>query len=172
MDDDERFDAVFRATYARVLGYARRRAPDAVAQDVAAETYAIAWRRRRRLPSDDLVLAWLLAIARRALANQSRSERRRLRLSRRLAEAPRAPTDPAPSADGPDVHTAMAALSGADRELLRLAYWDDLSPAQIAQVVGVSPSTASVRLHRARRRLRAALTADTRSSEQEATHAC
>lgn len=175
MSDDERFDAVFRATYARVLAYGRRRAPEAVAQDVAAETYAIAWRRRQRLPSDDLALAWLLAIARRALANQSRGERRRLRLFRRLSEQPGAPAELEPStpdAGGPDVHAAMARLSSTDRELLRLAYWDDLAPAEIAQVLGVSPSTASVRLHRARRRLRAALTAETQHFEMEESHAC
>lgn len=172
MTDDERFDAVFRATYPRVLAYGRRRATEAVAQDVAAETYAIAWRRRHRLPGDELVLPWLLAIARRALANQLRGERRRDRLRRRLSDEPQAPAVHGPDGGGPDVHAAMAQLSRADQELLRLAYWDDLTPTEIGRVIGVSANAATVRLHRARRRLRDALKVDDPNADLEATHAC
>ena len=42
---DERFDALYRAHYAAVLRFARRRTDPASAEDVAAETFAIAWRR-------------------------------------------------------------------------------------------------------------------------------
>jgi len=38
MNDEERFEALFRATYPQVLAYCRRRAPDALGQDIAAET--------------------------------------------------------------------------------------------------------------------------------------
>jgi RNA polymerase sigma-70 factor, ECF subfamily len=172
MTDDDRFDAVFRATYARVLAYGRRRAAEATAQDVAAETYAVAWRRRHQLPADELALPWLLAIARRTLANHSRGERHRLRLRARLAAQPHVPATVAPDAPGGVVHAGLAQLSDADRELLRLAYWDDLSPAEIAEVVGASVNAVNVRLHRARRRLRGALDAHADRPDLEASHAC
>jgi RNA polymerase sigma-70 factor (ECF subfamily) len=52
---------------------------------------------------------------------------------------------------------ALERLSESDRELLLLIAWDGLAPAQAAAALGVKPSTLRVRLLRARRRLRDAL---------------
>lgn len=54
----------------------------------------------------------------------------------------------------------MGTLSEADREILTLHTWEDLDPADIATVLGVTRGSARVRLHRARRRLAWALGAD------------
>ena len=43
--------------------------------------------------------------------------------------------------------------SEADREILLLAAWEGLTTGEIGTVLGCSPNTAAVRLHRARRRL-------------------
>ncbi len=51
------------------------------------------------------------------------------------------------------VQDALTELSASDAEILRLAYWDDLTIGTIAQVLDCSESAAKVRLHRARRRL-------------------
>jgi DNA-directed RNA polymerase specialized sigma24 family protein len=59
---------------------------------------------------------------------------------------------------------ALGRLEFEDQEILRLAGWEELSPGEIAVVLGISPVAARSRLHRARRRLRAALQ---RASEQE-----
>lgn len=48
---------------------------------------------------------------------------------------------------------ALAALRPADRELLLLIGWDEVTPAQAAQILRVRPSTLSMRLKRARERL-------------------
>jgi RNA polymerase sigma-70 factor (ECF subfamily) len=45
-------------------------------------------------------------------------------------------------------------LSEADRELLTLIGWEELTPTEAAGALGISPLTARTRLHRARRRLR------------------
>jgi RNA polymerase sigma-70 factor, ECF subfamily len=83
-----RFDACFREHYARVLAYARRRLPDrATAEDVAAETFVVAWRRLDEGPSDQL--PWLLGIARLLVLNELRSGRRRDRLIARVGAEPR-----------------------------------------------------------------------------------
>lgn len=149
----ERLEAVFREHYEAVLAYARRRAPTSVADDAAAETFAIAWRKADKIPREPL--PWLLGIARRVLATQRRASERRERLSIRLARNldAAAPDDQLGEALG----AALNALPDRDRELLLLVAWEGLTPKEAAAVVGVSPAAVYVRLHRARRRLRTAL---------------
>jgi RNA polymerase sigma-70 factor, ECF subfamily len=160
MESDEQaelFDRLFRSTCRRVTAYCLRRTSETAAHDAVSEVYAIAWRRRRRLPADEHEAAlWLLGVARNVLANQARGQRRWARLLRRVTEHQSGPA-PAVPAGGPDLGEAMAALSDADQELLRLAYWDDLSHGDIATVLGISTGAVSTRLHRARERLRARL---------------
>ncbi len=100
---------------------------------------------------------WLYATARRVIANQRRSIRRRAALQERLAlEAASRPEPPAAGDEGAIVHDALRRLGPRDREVLLLAEWEGLSPAEIAAVVGCLTVTARGRLHRARRRFREA----------------
>jgi RNA polymerase sigma factor (sigma-70 family) len=88
------------------------------------------------------------------IANQRRSSRRRFALQERLAlEAASAPPE---SSDREQAvaHEALRRLGPRDREILLLAEWEGLSPAQIARVMGCLTVTARGRLHRARRRFR------------------
>lgn len=66
--------------------------------------------------------------------------------------------------DGGDVDAklrrALDSLREPDREILRLAAWEDCSTAELATVLGCSQNAAGVRLHRARNRLRRALAQD------------
>ena len=57
------------------------------------------------------------------------------------------------------VGAALDDLSESDAELLRLWAWEQLGPAEIAEVLDCSPGTARTRMHRARARLREALVA-------------
>ena len=81
---------------------------------------------------------WLYATARRVIANQRRSSRRQGALHEKLAlEA--ASVSQAPSSSDVDdalVHGALRSLRPRDREILLLAEWEGLSPAQIAEVLG------------------------------------
>ena len=61
------------------------------------------------------------------------------------------------------VREALAALAPLHREVLILAEYEDLDLATIAQVVGAEVGAVKVRLHRARKKLRAALEAHMRS---------
>ncbi|MGY1815788.1 RNA polymerase sigma factor [Blastococcus sp. SYSU D00820] len=162
---DARFEAAYHASGAAVLGYAlRRSATREDALDVVAETFAVAWRRRADLPVDpDQARPWLFGIARLCLANAVRSSTRADRLGARLAEAFADTVVPDPSAaserraENRLVRAALGRLSAEDRELLTLVAWEGLTPAQAAEALGLAPGTARVRLHRARTRLRAAL---------------
>ncbi len=173
-----RFRAVYDTNYHRVLGYAlRRTASREDAEDVVAETFLTAWRRLEEVPRGSGARPWLYGVARNALANQHRGERRRGRLSGRLhAEPTLAAWHWADTNDGlASVAAAFARLREDDRELLALAVWEELDPGEIATVLGCSRNAARIRLHRARRRLahelrrhgrrRASLVADLRRDE-------
>jgi RNA polymerase sigma factor (sigma-70 family) len=154
-----RFDALF-ASYSRdIVAYCSWRAPSASdAQDAVADVFLTAWRRLDQLPEGDAARVWLYATARKVIANQRRSSRRRVALQERLAlEAAARPQEP-PTSDREEtlVHAALRRLGPRDREVLLLAEWEGFTPAQIAAVLGCLTVTARGRLHRARRRFRAA----------------
>jgi RNA polymerase sigma-70 factor (ECF subfamily) len=145
-----RFRRLFVEHYPAVLSYARRRVPVDAAEDVAAETFTVAWRRLERIP-EHAARPWLYGVARNLVANVQRGERRRLRLVAKLSSLA---DSPAPAADSAaDVLAALGRLGSRDREVLTLAAWEGLSPQQMAVALGCSANAASIRLHRARRRL-------------------
>jgi RNA polymerase sigma-70 factor (ECF subfamily) len=154
-----RFEALYAQHHAQILGYALRRldSPDEAA-DVLAETFLVAWRRLDAVPEGDRSCLWLYGVARRVVANHRRGQHRRSQLADRLREelAARLPLAQAPG-EGTALAVAFRSLSDDDRELLALQGWEGLAPAEIATVLGCSQNAARIRLHRARRRLRAAL---------------
>jgi RNA polymerase sigma-70 factor (ECF subfamily) len=153
-----RFERLYAQHGRAVLAYAVRRASVDDAADIVAETFLVAWRRLDDVPVEDARL-WLYGVARRVLANQQRSERRRQRLADRLRQELPAVLEAVPALDAQAgaVEAALAQLGPEDREVLRLSAWEELMPVEIATVLGVSPVAVRSRLHRARRRLRSAL---------------
>ena len=146
---------MFARHHPSVLAYAARRVGRTEAGDVAAETFTVAWRRLSRVPHEPATLPWLYGVARNVVRNHLRSRRRAERLVMRQAgEAGAAAT-----AD-PEILEALDRLSSDDREILMLAAWEGLASSEIAAVLGCSPNTAAVRLHRARRRLEAVMEGD------------
>src|SRR4051794_11989720 len=136
-----------------------RRCDPETADDVVADVFLVAWRRRAELPEEPL--PWLLGIALRVVANHARGQRRRVRLHDRLAAEPTVAAAPAhaDARESARLSAALARLSESDRELLLLMAWEGLELKQAAAVLGVRPNTLAVRFHRARRRLSAALEA-------------
>ncbi|WP_232216029.1 RNA polymerase sigma factor [Promicromonospora sukumoe] len=151
----ERTEELF-ATHAHgVYRYARARLPAAEAEDVVAEVFAIAWR-KGELP--DHPRAWLLAVARRVLANQVRAQHRRTALADRVGThpAPAGADDVRLVGELDELRRAMDLLRPADREVIALLAAAELSTAEVAQVLGCTTAVAANRVHRARGRLRAA----------------
>lgn len=158
-DDDRRFDALWRDHHLAVLAYARRRAPEPLADDVLSETFAVAWRRRGELPDDPG--PWLIGVARRVLANRRRGDRRVGALRARLGREPAVCAPDPADLVGADHHfrDAFATLGDRDRELLALVAWEGMSVGEVSVALGVPAPMVSARLHRARGRLRRALAA-------------
>jgi RNA polymerase sigma-70 factor (ECF subfamily) len=151
------FESLFHRTYPQLLGYVRVITAPSDADDVVAETYAIAWRRRASIPPD-AELGWLIGVARRVVLNQRRGERRLEALRARLsARHDAAALDPSELIADDELRAALRTLAVRDREALLLTTWFDLSPTAAAAAVGITPSAFRMRLARARRRLRAQL---------------
>ena len=151
------FEDLFEAHYDDLLRFALRRVRQpADAADVVAETWVVAWRRRAAMPAGDERRLWLFGVARRVLANQARGRLRRSMLADRLREELMARPH-VYVGQNPLVEQALATLRPSDRELLVMLAWDCLEPEDVAKVLGCSPGTARVRIHRARQRLRTAL---------------
>lgn len=158
---DRRRRAEFEQLYADyhrcVEAYVRRRADEALVHDVVSETFLTAWRR-----SDEAVargLPWLYRTAGLILSNQQRSFRRQLRVAERIATFPaeEAPDVASGVAERRTVLGALQRLNETDQEVLLLFCWEGLKIREIAEALGCPAGTAAVRLHRAKRRLRAAL---------------
>jgi RNA polymerase sigma-70 factor (ECF subfamily) len=149
------FERLYREFGPDVLAFCRRRVASDVADDVAAETFLVVWRRLSDVPRSPR--GWLLGIARLTLANQQRGARRRDALVARVAadrDATLGSADPRP------VIEALSCLSVHDQEALLLSAWDGLSSKEAAQVVGCTPTAFRLRLHRARRRFERVLAAN------------
>lgn len=153
LSPEERLEQWWHDHSLAVLRYAQRRVAPADVEDVVTETFTIAWRRSAEVP--DFPLPWLLGVARRVAANTVRSGERRTALLDRLA---RAHEQSQPSVTDGGIQEALEQLSDDDRELLTLIGWDGLSPHEAADALGCAHATLRVRLHRARGRLRRALT--------------
>jgi RNA polymerase sigma factor (sigma-70 family) len=156
----------FREIYDRhvqpVRRFLRAQVGADLADDLTAETFAVALRRcGSYTPQVDSARAWLLGIA----ANLARGTRRsRARGTRALLRLPRA-------RDGEDdrlierleagatgaIGVALARLAAHEREVLVLSALGELSYDEIAVALGVPLGTVRSRLHRARASMRSAL---------------
>jgi len=158
LSDQARFEALYRASYGAVLRFAARRTDRATAEEVAAETFAVAWRLLDGIPDRD-PLPWLYVVARNELANRRRaaaSDREKAASAGALLE--QRGRDPADAlAERDSVLRAFARLSEPDRQALRLVAWENLSHAAAARVAGTTRLAFAMRVSRARRRLAAAL---------------
>jgi len=148
-DARERFEALAAEVVEPVRRFLARRTDRDTADDVLAETLLVCWRRLDDVPEH--ALPWVYGVARNCLANAERGERRQRRLAARITVVD-PPQEAAREPDPSDARVAAAleAMRPEEAELLRLWAWEQLGPAEIAEVLGVTANAVSIRLHRAR----------------------
>src|SRR3974390_1709462 len=119
-----RFSALYRDSYGAIHAYAARRAGFEAADEITAETFLVAWRRFDALPAEPM--PWLYGVARNVVLRDF-TERRRQQRAR--AELERDSWLPLGSEDGGSrgLTEAWERLSAADREVLALVAWEQLS---------------------------------------------
>ncbi|GAA2112340.1 RNA polymerase sigma factor [Actinomadura alba] len=161
----ERFAAIFDRYFTEIHRYVDRRLGADAADDIAAETFLVAFRKRDRFdPARDSARPWLYGIATRLVSRHRRNESRRYRALARVGVDPHAegPEDRVAarvtaSGTGFQLSSALAGLSRGDRDVLLLVALGDLTYEEVAQALGIAYGTVCSRLSRARRKVRAAL---------------
>jgi len=159
IEEMQRFTTLYDTHQRQVYGYAVSRAGRQAADEIVSDTFLVAWRRFGELPEP--ALPWLLGVARNLIREQARQTARQESIEAELRSwTAQEPTGADPAevvTDRQVVLSALAAMSADDRELLTLVAWHGLTAREAARVVGCSSATYFVRLHRARRRLEAAV---------------
>lgn len=155
------FGVIFERYFGQVHRYLARRVGSDLADELAAETFVVAFRSRERFaPGVETARPWLFGIAANLARRHWRTERRRLRAYARTGVDPvgEEPIEVAGRLDalaaGPALAAALASLNRGELEVLLLFAWADLSYEQIAVALSVPVGTVRSRLSRARAHVR------------------
>lgn len=163
----ERFGRIYDRHFPGIYGYIDSRLGSDEADDLTAETFIDAFRRRASFDAArGAVRPWLFGIATRLVAQHRRAEARRYRA---LARTPAEP-DPGghddrvaarvtAQAHREQLMLALAGLSDDDRDVLLLIALGGLSYEEVAAALSIPPGTVASRLSRARRKVRGVLEA-------------
>lgn len=159
--DEQWFESVFSAHASAIVRFLYRRGAYAEAEDLAAETFTILWRKKDDVP-DGAELPWLYKTAGLTLSNWYRKKK----------SLPMG--DSSETLDSVDVNdplqvvlenqgmqSALAELSAHDREIILAVAWEGLSGESLANYLGVTRNAADVALSRARKRLEEAIARNT-----------
>lgn len=166
-DDPQVLDAFYRSHVGAISKFIARRVDDPFqAADLTAEIFiaAIGSAHTYR-PASGTQLGWLYGIARNVLASDRRRTAREREAAGRFAgrrlldEDDIARLEERIDAESAarGAYEALAGLADSERAVLELVAVDGLAVKDAAAALGISPSAARVRLHRARRSARSAL---------------
>ena len=145
---------VFRAHQSSIYAYLLRMSGDPVeAEELTQETFYRACVAALRFRGDSHVRTWLFGIARRVFMERLRATHREQPIEE-IPEAAAAPHDPG---ERLSLERAFRSLRLADREVLMLVDVLGFDVGEAAVALDVTPGALRVRLHRARRRMRAEL---------------
>jgi RNA polymerase sigma factor (sigma-70 family) len=162
--DPERFTAVYDRYFDDIYRYVAGRLDVQAADDLAAETFLVAFRGRDRFdPERGNLRPWLFGIATNLVARHRRKEARHYRaLARtgtdRAAESHEDHVVASVAAERvrPRLARALAALAQGERDVLLLVALGQLSHEEVAEALGISYGTVGSRLSRARKKLHTA----------------
>src|SRR5947209_11786037 len=130
-DRAARFATLYKANYGPVRAYASRRVGAEAADEIAADTFLVAWRRFEALPSEPL--PWLYGVARNVVMRHHTSRARERATSAALThELSRSGSDPQAFGDSP-LWEAWEQLRPNDREVLALIAWEELAVTDAAR---------------------------------------
>ena len=154
------FDDAFEAEFAPLHRYLARRVGSSAADELAAETFAVAFRNWDRHDPARPVRPWLYGIAANLVRHHWRKERRMLRAYARtgvdpvFAEEDEAVERADADARHRELAAALAGLRRDEREILLLHAWAELTDAEIADALDLPVGTVKSRLSRTREKLR------------------
>ncbi len=154
--DSQAFGALVERSTGTVKAYLTRLGvPQTEHEDLLQEALTKAWSARAQLREAKAFSHWLLTITRHCWIDWLRSRRAEQRaLERWLRDQLRCPRTPDPSDEEVDLLLrAFDTLRPADREILLLRWEGDRSIEELASLLGISPTVAQRRAHRALSRM-------------------
>lgn len=148
---DAHADAIFRHCFLRV----RDRG---TAEDLVQETFLKTWAYLADGKPVDNLKAFLFRVANNLIVDTSRRKRETIDIDE-LCVSGREPGEDtrgrlAEYLDGKEALARLDQLDDAHREVLLLTYVDGLRPKEIAEVLGENANAVTVRLHRAKKKLK------------------
>jgi RNA polymerase sigma-70 factor, ECF subfamily len=134
----------------------------ALAEELAQETFLRAWRSLNAYRADKAAFStWLFAIARNLAIDELNRSAQRFEISGcdeslldPASDSPQPPELVQAAQQSRQLQAALRQLPMADRSALALVYSHELDLAQVARIEGCTSGAIKVRLHRARARLR------------------
>lgn len=163
LKDPDAFAELFHRHFGEIERYVARRVGPEAAEDIVAETFLVAFRRRDSYDcSRTDARPWLYGIATNMIRRHRRDEVRALRALERTGVDPVMPESFTDRVDGQMsvsrlLAPALARLNAGQRDVLLLTAWAGLTLDQIADVLDIPHGTARSRLNRARKKIRVAL---------------
>jgi RNA polymerase sigma-70 factor, ECF subfamily len=154
--DPQAFGVLYDRYVDRIFTFAwRQTADEALAKDVTATTFEKALRHLRRYQwQGNSFCAWLYRIARNEISQHYRRQRFLAPLRGWLLSDLNVEKSVQRQERKDALHRALARLSPADREVINLRFFEELTSAEVAEILGCSSANVYVRLHRALGRLR------------------
>ena len=156
--EPELFGLLFERHFSRIYSYLARRAGRASAEDLASQTFVVAFERRQHFdPAISNALPWLYGIATNLLRNHVRAVRRADATVLRVAAVSPVSGESLEPETMSAVLRVIDKLAADQREALFLFAWADLTYSEISEVLDVPIGTVASRIARAREILRADL---------------
>ncbi|MBP2324384.1 RNA polymerase sigma-70 factor (ECF subfamily) [Kibdelosporangium banguiense] len=176
--DPDQFAVIFDRHAPYVHRYLARRLGLQAADDLVAETFLVAFGKRKRYDHNRTdARPWLYGIATNLVGQHRRDEAKQLRLRNAISPEPdvashaeRVVAQVAAQAMGQLLGTALAELSTGDRDVLLLVAWEGLTYDQVAMALDIPVGTVRSRLNRARKQVREVLEVPQRKQKEIRTH--
>jgi RNA polymerase sigma factor (sigma-70 family) len=160
LQDPEAFGEIFERHYVNVVRYTQRRCGRDAGEDIAEQTFEVAFERRTSFDTGVLdARPWLFGIAHNLLRHHFRDESTHLAALKRMPVFPNVePFDDVDHLDAerlrPEIVGAIESLRRGDREVFLLYALGDLTYDEVAHALGIPVGTVRSRIHRARAILR------------------
>jgi RNA polymerase sigma factor (sigma-70 family) len=179
LGDAEAFGEIFDRHFPEISRYLERRVGPAGREDLAAEAFSIAFRKRGGY---DLARGdcrpWLFGIAANLIRNHRRSERRQLRAYMTMGaeldladEFAEAESRIEAHARAPEIFEALASIGRRERELILLFAWAELSYGEIAEALSIPVGTVKSGISRARNQVQSKIQSATPRADEDGDEA-
>jgi RNA polymerase sigma factor (sigma-70 family) len=149
----EEFTGVYRSFLGDISKYLTRRCEPSDVEELASRVFEIAWVKRSQAP-EGFELPWLYRIARYVVSNHRRQQANQSKFLASFRPADTSPSVEEIALADISLSQAWGLLSGAEREALALSCFEGLDNSSAAAVLEISPNAFTIRLSRAKARLR------------------